>query len=97
MLFRSVTVMPYSGTLKNLYIRIGATVSGSGNIVLTLMKNGVATAITITCTNADGNNYTKSDTTNTVSVVAGDLISIRGVNAGSASGTIVSTTLCLER
>ena len=96
--FRNI-VMPVSGTLKNLYIRNGSTQSATGNIVFTVRKNGVDTAMTVTYSNADGAATTKSDTTNTVSVVAGDLICIKAVNAApsSASGNFVSFTIILER
>jgi hypothetical protein len=96
--FRNI-VMPVAGTLKNLYIRNGTTQSGTGSIVFTLRKNGVDTAITVTFTNSDGATATKSDTTNTVSVAAGDLICLKAVNnaPGSASGNIVSFSILLER
>jgi len=96
--FRNI-VMPVAGTLKNLYIRNGTTQSGTGSMVFTLRKNGADTAMTVTFTNADGATATKSDTTNTVSVVAGDLICIKGVNnaPSSASGNIVSFSILLER
>ncbi len=94
-----IIVMPCAGTIKNLYIRIGALQSSGGTMVFTLRKNAADTAITITFANADGSNVTKSDTTNTVSVAAGDTISIKGVNnaPSSASGTFVSFSLLLER
>jgi hypothetical protein len=96
--FRNI-VIPVSGTLKNLYIRNGTAQSATGNIVFTVRKNGVDTAMTVTYANADGAATTKSDTTNTVSVVAGDLICIKAVNAApsSASGNFVSFTILLER
>jgi len=96
--FRNI-VMPVAGTLKNLYIRNGTTQSGTGSIVFTLRKNGVDTAITVTFTNSDGASATKSDTTNTVSVAAGDLICLKAVNnaPASASGNIVSFSILLER
>jgi len=96
--FRNV-LMPVAGTLKNLYVRNGTTQSGTGSIVFTVRKNGADTTMTVTFTNADGASATKSDTTNTVSVVAGDLICIKGVNnaPASASGNIVSFSIILER
>jgi len=92
-------VMPVAGTLKNLYIRNGSTQSATGNIVFTVRKNGADTSMTVTYSNADGAATTKSDTTNTVSVVAGDLICIKAVNSApsSASGNFVSFTILLER
>lgn len=94
----AIVVMPYAGTLKNFYVRMGAGAGSSGSIVLTVRKNGADTALTLTFTNADGSNLTKSDTTNTVSVAAGDRITIGGTNNGtSQAGTLVSTVLTLER
>ena len=90
--------IPIAGTLKNLYIRLAAAQSSGGTLVFTLRKNGVSTGITVTFANADGSNVTKSDTTNTVSVVAGDLITLQAVNnaPSSASGTIVSISIVLQ-
>jgi len=94
-----VVVMPCAGTLKNLYIRIGAAQSSGGTMVFTLRKNAADTAITVTFANADGSNVTKSDTANSVAVNAGDTITIKGVNnaPSSASGTFVSFSIILER
>lgn len=94
-----VVPMPVSGTIKNLYIRIGAAQSATGSLVFTVRKNSVNQALTVTFTNADGSNVTKSDTTNSFSVVAGDLITIQGVNnaPSSASATVISISLVLER
>jgi hypothetical protein len=94
-----VVVMPYAGTLKNLYVRIGVTAQpATGSMVFTLRKNGANTAITVTFTNADGTNATKSDIANSVTVAAGDTISIQAVNnASGTSGQYVSFSLILER
>lgn len=93
-----VVVMPCAGTLKNFYVRMGAGASSTGSIVMTVRKNAVDTALTVTFTNADGSNVTKSDTTNSVSVSAGDRITVGGTNNATAqAGTVVSITLLLER
>ncbi len=93
-----IVVMPVAGTLKNFYVRVGAGAGASGSIVLTVRKNGADTAITLTFTSASGSNFTISDTTNSVSVAAGDRITIGGTNNGtSQAGTIVSMSLILER
>ena len=94
----AVVIIPYAGTLKNFYVRMGASAASSGSIVMTVRKNGVDTALTLTFVQADGANITKSDTTNSVAVSAGDRITIGGTNNGtSQAGTVVSTILCLER
>ena len=93
-----VVVMPYAGTLKNFYVRLGSAAAGTGSIVMTVRKNGVDTALSLTFVSTDGSNITKSDTTNSVSVAAGDRITIGGTNnATSQGGTVVSTVICLER
>lgn len=92
-------IMPCAGTLKSFYVRNRTAQSTGGSLVFTVRKNGADTAITVTFVNADGAATTKSDTTNTVSVAAGDLINVKGVNnaAGSASAVIVGMSLILER
>ena len=84
--------------MKNFIVRLGAAAAGSGSIVMTVRKNGLDTALTVTFISTDGANITKSDTTNSVSVAVGDRITIGGTNnATSQGGTVVSTVLCLER
>jgi hypothetical protein len=90
--------MPTAGTLKNLYVRNTTVQPVTGTFVITLRKNGVSTAITVTFSNADGANVTKSDTTNSVSVVAGDLISLQCVNNAAGTSMILNNiTIILER
>lgn len=72
-----------SGTLKNLYVGFYAN-DLDASLVFTLRINGSDT--TITATRTSGSTATISDTTHTVSVSAGDVITIKGVVAGS-SGT----------
>jgi hypothetical protein len=71
---------PVAGTLKNLCVRTGDAQPANGSLVLTVRINGVATAVTITIAAAAAA-ATFSDTTHTVAVVVGDLISLEGVNA----------------
>jgi len=93
-----VMIMPCDGTLKNLYLRFTTAQSATGSWVFTLRKNGVSTAMTVTITSADGANVTKSDTTNTVAVTAGDRICLQAVNnATVTSGIFASLSLILER
>ena len=89
--------MPIAGTIKNLYVRMGVAQPATGSLVFTVRKNLASTAVTVTVTNADGSNVTKSDTTNSFSVVAGDLLALQVVNnASSTSGTIISVSLLLQ-
>jgi hypothetical protein len=76
------TVMPTAGTLDNLYI-YGNNGSGPGagtSYTFTLYKNGVATALT---TAISGSTRTNSDTTHSISFVAGDTISLEAAPSGT--------------
>jgi hypothetical protein len=75
------TPVPVTGTLKNFYARINSVTPSGGNatITLTLRKNAVDTALTCVATRTNGTGAgpaSCSDTTHSVSVTAGDLISI---------------------
>lgn len=72
---------PVAGTFSKLYIALSAAPGGGKSYIFTLMKNGVATALTCTITGAVAT--TGSDTSNSVAVVAGDLLSIKGDATGS--------------
>jgi hypothetical protein len=88
--------VPYAVTFKNFFcfFGVGAPQPASGSLVLTIRKNGVDTAITITIP-AGSSIGTYSDTTNSESFAAGDLISVKAVNnaISVASGNITSLTL----
>lgn len=83
-------VMPYAGTLKNLYVVTTTAQPGDGTLVITVRKNGVDTAAALTIAiNAAAGIY--RDTTHSVAFAAGDLLSIKFVNAsGSSSAGIAS-------
>jgi hypothetical protein len=80
--------MPTACTLSNFYFLMSTSQPASGSLVLTIRKNGVDTALVITVIpNSLAGVYT--NTTNSVSFVAGDLMSIRfNNNATGASGGI---------
>jgi fibronectin-binding autotransporter adhesin len=84
-----------AGTVQNLYIRQSAT-TGNGKVTTyTVMKGGVASALTCQVTgNAGGTNLTCTDTTNTFAVVAGDELGIR-VQTDAAS-TAVAHSWAME-
>ena len=65
-------VFPTGGTLQNLYAYLGSGTLTSGNYVVTMYKNGSPTSMTCTL---DSSNRLNFDTSNTVSVAEGDLIS----------------------
>lgn len=78
-----------AGTLKNLYLRIGTAQPASGNLICTVLINGVASAITLTIPAGGAGATTYSDTTHTAAVSAGDRISFEFKNnATGASATI---------
>jgi hypothetical protein len=77
-------------TLKNFYIYTSTAQPATGSHVLTILKNGVATSITITIASGSAAGLF-SDTTNSESFAQGDAISIQAINnAATNSGTIVS-------
>lgn len=86
-------VMVSPGTLYGLRVFSSANVTGgTGKDVLTVMKNGSATAIT--CTVA-GSAATCSDLADSVAVAAGDVISFRWVTA--TSDTAANVTASVEK
>lgn len=68
-------VMPAAGTLSRMYALTSAA-PGAGGLAFTLMKNDTARALTISLTTGASG----LDTTNSVSVAAGDRICIRSVS-----------------
>lgn len=83
--------MPTDGTLKKLKVRVENVPGAGKNVVFTLQKNGVDTALT--CTVADANRI-GSDYVNEVHFSAGDLINYKCVT--SAGITASSWTSCIE-
>ncbi len=85
---RATMVAPRDGTLKNLYVRPNVAPTGGATVVVTVRKNGSDTALTLTYdTTADGFT-TKSNTSDTVAITAGDTITVKyeetsGSNAGA--------------
>lgn len=67
-------VMPTPGTFSNMYVDTNQSPGIGSTINITLVKNGTPSTLVAALT---GNNTAASDTTHSVSVVAGDLISIQ--------------------
>lgn len=86
-------IMPLSGTLKNLWVDVFTNTLNAGNVVYTLMKNGVATTLTQTITH--GVTSITGDTTNSVTVTAGDRISFRIVTGGASGVTAAAFSYML--
>jgi len=82
-----------AGTMKNLRARVDLNTVGSGDILVTVMKNGAAT--TLVGTIASGSTAIVLDSTHTVSVAATDLISFR-ISFTGAGGSINYISLSLE-
>jgi hypothetical protein len=84
---------PRAGVFKNLYVMHNAVSSSTNTHTYTLLVNGVASALTVTVA---GNVSTGQDTTNTVSVVAGDQISIRITKSGNVNPAVNQIVVSAE-
>lgn len=82
----AATLIPVAGTLTNLYYASDVNAGATTNTI-TIVKNGVATALTCGITTG---NSSAHDTTDAVAVVAGDLISIHYTGAVDANYPQVS-------
>jgi hypothetical protein len=80
--------IPKACTLKNFYVRTSGTQPASGNHVLTILKNGVATSIVVTIP-AGSSAGIFSDITNQEAFAQGDEISIQAVNNASTTSAII--------
>jgi len=83
-----MTVVWATCTAKNLFIRTDNAQTGTWSFVFTVRKNGADTSIVVTVA-AWSAAWTFSDTSNTASFTAGDRISLKGVNNGSATSAQV--------
>lgn len=76
-------VCPKAGKISALYLRATSQPSG-GTVTVTVRKNGSDTALTATMLTSAN---TASDTSNTVTVAAGDTLSVKALgNSGYSSG-----------
>ena len=93
--FARNTIIPVAGTLKNWAINVGNQPS-TGNLVFTLRVNSVNTAMTITIAAGSlSNKY--YNTTTSVSVAQGDLVSFQAQNnASTSTGSIVTNSIMYE-
>lgn len=85
-------VIAIAGTISKLYVLHQTAPGGAASYAYTIMKNGVATALTCTVSAAG---TTAVDTSNSFSVVAGDLLSLRAVPSSTptAPGNLTWTTM----
>lgn len=79
-------VVPTAGTLHRLYVKLNGTPASSKSYDITLMKNGVATLLTVNIANAA---TTGNDVADDVSVIAGDVITIRSTPNNTPSARAV--------
>lgn len=77
---RMESPIPLAGDVKNLYISLNAAPGAGKSWTFTVMKNGVAT--TLTCTVSDAAT-TANDTSHTVAVAEDDRLEIRCVPSGT--------------
>jgi hypothetical protein len=82
-------VIPFAVTITKFYIGTAGSQPATGSSVFTLRKNGVATSIVVTIP-AGSASGVFSDILNSVSFVAGDLISIEQVNNASTNAAQIS-------
>lgn len=78
-------VVPSAGAISGLYVSSDANGFSLATTTVTLMKNNVATALTATLA---AGVLSGNDTTHSISVVAGDSISMRVVTSNAGTGTI---------
>lgn len=78
------TMFGQTGVLKNMYVQIDADNASTGTYNFTIMKNGVATAMTITgVPTTSGNSTFYSDLTHSVVVSPEDLFTIQKDTTGT--------------
>lgn len=83
-------IAPFNGTIRNLWTRCSYLPAAGQTFTITVMRNGVAGVLTATITDAA---KTASDTSNSVSFSAGDLLSwkiVTSATSGSFDGTIAA-------
>lgn len=76
-----------SFTLSNLTLRVNTIAVNAQTTIVTIMKDGIATALTVTVANADKTVAAGGeDTTHSVTFTAGERLSIRIVPEGTSNG-----------
>lgn len=89
-------IMPMAGTIREMYVVMSGTQDASGSLVITMRKNGSSQTLAVTVAAGSGTG-TYSDTSNSFSVSAGDLVSIQVTNNATAtSARIVSVVTVFE-
>jgi hypothetical protein len=83
-------VVPCSMRISKFFIQTGNSQSATGSHVLTLRKNGVDTSVQVTIP-AGSASGVFSDTANSVTFNAGDLLGIRMINNASGSAAQINS------
>ncbi len=84
---------PRAGTLRNMFVRQGDPSTDTDDVVYTIRKNGVATALTITIA---GNVVDGSDTLNTVAVAQGDSLDVEVTKANPVTPAVEEVVVTVE-
>jgi hypothetical protein len=77
-----------AGTLRNLVAL--QTSTGVSNLVYTVQVNGVDTGLTVT---VNSGSTTASDTTHTVAVLPGDIVTLKCVSSATSTSTLSMTAI----
>jgi hypothetical protein len=83
-------VVTGAGTLRNLFVGGDTALGGGNSVTYTMRINGVDTALTATLTTGV---QLGSDTTHSVSAVAGDAVAIQTVTATANSSSLVPSAV----
>lgn len=84
---------PISGFIRNLFVRQNGPAGNGNSIVYTARVNGVASALSVSIASTTANG---SDTTDSVAVVAGDLIDIEVTKALSTGASPARIEVSME-
>jgi len=83
-----LTICPTAGTWSDLFIDLSAAPGSGKSFAFTVLKNGVATALTTTVSDTA---TTASDTSNSFTCIKGDEITIRCVPSGTPASGITAS------
>ena len=90
-------VIPFGGTVKNLYVFTSNTQGAGGSLVISVIQNQIATSLSVTVP-ALGLSGTRSDLTNSFTAVAGDKLQFRLINNHTnVSAIVVSISFIIEQ
>lgn len=86
-------LMPTSGTLTKLYINLVNAPSGIATRTFTVRLNGNSTSLAVTIS---GSATTGNNSTDTISFVAGDLVSIQHVETNAPIGSVARASFIMN-